>query len=298
MFPQLSVIIVSYNTKKLTLDCLKSVYQQKHIEFEVIVVDNNSSDGSVAAIKKNFPQVRLIANKKNTGFARANNQAIGQARGQYYLLLNSDTQVHPDCFVTLYDYMQANHIVGIASPQIKNPDGSIQVQGGALPNLLNIFLWQFHLNWFPLFPPLIKPYHQSHPHFFTKTRPTGWVSGTAMFIRKFTLEDIGILDEKIFMYSEDTDLCIRAKQDHYQVHINADASVTHLSHASGSHQKAILGEYQGLIHLWKKHQPTWQLPLLKLILRWGARLRAVTFGTIVKDKTRYETYQQAISLVR
>ena len=147
---KLSIIIVSFNTRRLTLNCLVSIKKTTNFQdVEVIVVDNASTDGSPQAIKDQFPQVKLIANTNNTGFAKANNQGIKASRGEYVMLLNSDTLVKPEALIQLVEFMDTHPKVGIIAPQLLNPDGTIQPNGGFLPRLSNIIAWMLLIDDLP-----------------------------------------------------------------------------------------------------------------------------------------------------
>ncbi len=293
---KLSIIIISYNTKQLLQNALNTIYSQISSQIEIIVVDNDSQDESPQMVKKYFPNVKLIKNKQNLGFSRANNQGIEHSQGEYILLLNSDTLTQKGALQTIIDFMDSNPQVGIASPKLLNGDGSIQPNGGSLPNIVSLISWATFLDDLPLIKHLIPQYHQTHPEFFNSTKPIGWISGAAMVLRRQTLKDIGNLDENIFMYSEDTELCLRAQKANWKIYTIASASVIHLSHGSGSKQRAILGEYQGLTYIYKKHKSAFNQKVLKLILSIASRLRIFIFGTILKDKTRYEIYKQTLKL--
>src|SRR4051812_36312838 len=121
-----SIIIVNYNTKKLTLDCIQSIYTSNMLyQFEIFVVDNHSSDGSVQAIKKTFPSVKVIENKENVGFSKANNQAILESRGRYILLLNSDTIVLVNTISYSIDFMDRDISIGATGCKVVLPDGTL-----------------------------------------------------------------------------------------------------------------------------------------------------------------------------
>ncbi len=297
---KLSVIITSFNTKQLLQECLEPIFTNgfPKDEYEVIVIDNASADDSTEMIKKNFPQVKLIRNKKNLGFTQANNQGIKVSRGEYILLLNSDTEVKTDALTQLTQFMDSHPQTGIASAQLLNPDGSIQQSGGYLPRLSNLMAWMWLIDDLPWVKPWFWAYHLTSKNFYHHTRPIGWVQGAAMVIRRQTLNQIGDLDEKIFMYGEDIDLCWRAKNKSWQIWHIAEAKVIHkkFQSSAGSSEKAILGEYQNLKYLFTKHKPAWELPILKLVLKSGALLRMLLFGTILPDKDRYAIYTQAFKL--
>lgn len=293
---RLSIIIVSYNTKKLVKDCLDSFLKDLPSDYEVILVDNASNDGTLELVETKFPQVKLIKNKTNTGFAQANNQGIAQAKGSYVLFLNSDTFANVDSFKTLAEFFDHHPKAGILSPKLLNPDQSIQQNGGALPTLWNVFAWQFFLDEIPLLTHLFNPYQQDDPEYYLKTRQTGWVSGAAMALRRTMLDDIGLLDKDIFMYAEDTELCLRAHLRQWQVWTVAEGEIIHIGQGSGNKAKAILGEYKGMLYLFAKHYPK-QLPVIRTILYYGALVRAQVYR-LLGNQEKYAYYQEATSLVR
>jgi GT2 family glycosyltransferase len=196
----------------------------------------------------------------------------------------------------LTTYLDDHPKVGIVSPQLITPDGAIQQNGGSLPRLSNIAFWFLSLDRLPLLGNHLASYQQKNPRFYSKTRRTGWVSGTAMLLRRPVLDQIGLLDENLFMYAEDVDLCLRATQASWQIHTLHTTRVVHLGHASGSKSLALVGEVKGMLYLFAKHKPFWELPLLRLIIKSGALLRLTIFGTIFPDKERYVVYRQIFAL--
>jgi GT2 family glycosyltransferase len=301
---ELSVIVVSYNTKNLLKQCLASVFKYtKGINFEVLVVDNASEDDSAAMIKKDFLQARLIENKKNLGFAAANNQGIKQAKGKYVLLLNSDTILKENSLRKMIDWMEKNNKVGVASCQLVYQDGSIQRTGGYFPNLLRIFSWMFFFDDLPLIKELIKPFHPHEPRtgwlssqYFQKQHLQDWVTGAFFLVRKRVIDQIGLLDEKFFMYVEEVEFCYRAKKAGWQVIYLPITKIVHLALKSGTQAGARLGEYQGLIYFYKKHKPSWQLQILKIFLKTGALLRLLIFGIMKNDPEMRRIYAQAFKV--
>ena len=208
----LSIVIVSFNTKTLLEACLKSVFRQAHewdFRVEVVVVDNGSTDGSVELLYKHFPNVKLIVNQENLGFAAANNLGVAQASGIYVLLLNSDTELLEHALKLFYANM-VQHRARISSCQLVNSDGSIQPQGGYLPSLFRIAAWMFFCDDVPILRSFIRAYHVERLRFFMRNRRMGWVGGTAMMVERATYALLGGLDEKIFMYAEDVEFCWRA----------------------------------------------------------------------------------------
>lgn len=294
---RLSVIILSYNTQDLVVGCLESFYQNLPKDIEVILVDNNSADNTVKVVSKQFPRVKIIANKKNLGFAKGNNQGIKQARGKHVLLLNSDTLVEARVFDDLISFAETKPEAGIISPQLLNRDGTIQQNGGSLPNLTNIFFWQFFLDEIPLLTHLVAPYQQEDPEYYTQTRKTGWVSGAGMMLTRKLLDTVGVLDEKIFMYAEDLDLCYRADQAGLEVWSVATTKITHFGQGSGNKAKAIIGEYTGLNYFFAKHHASRYSMFLSLLI-YGAKFRAYFLGKIIGKKDAYETFQKAASAIK
>ncbi len=284
----LSTIIISYNTAALTKQTILAVIadaQKSHIDQEVIVVDNASSDHSLETIKKlrqGHQNIRLIENKKNIGFARANNQAINQAQGEFIFLLNSDTVVLPNSLHHLINDLKKDKKLGLVAAQLLNANRTVQYQGGDLPTLANIANQMFFLDDLPL---IGSWFHSPQKKLIAQTSPTpvGWVGGTAVMIKRQLIEEIGLLDEAIFMYAEDIDYCFRAHRAGWRIAIEPKARVIHYGSASSSSESAIRGEFKGLIYLFKKHRPAWQLTWLKLILKIAAYLRFYLFSIVKKN---------------
>jgi hypothetical protein len=293
---KLSIIIISYNTKDLLNQCLSSLTVQPsdHSTIEIIVVDNASVDGSAELVKQKYPQVHLLQNNTNIGFGPANNLAAAKATGEYVLFLNSDTSLKKNALSQLLTQLSKDQ-PDIASCKLINPDGSLQPQGGALPNLLNLKLWMLNLDHVPLLKQLIPPYQNHQPSYFSSKQHPGWVAGTAMVVKRSVFKQLNGFDKNMFMYAEDIDLCWRAIKHNYQITYWPKPHITHVGQGSSTSQNAILGEFNGLIYLYKKHQPTWQLPLLKIILKSGALFRSVLFA-IIGQHEKSAIYTQALKL--
>lgn len=289
----LSIIIVSYNTKELTLSTIESILKtKKDLTCEIIVVDNNSRDGSVDAIRSTYGEtVTVLAQTENRGFASANNIGLLASHGTYILLLNSDTQVLEDSLQFLVESAQKNPRLGILSCKLLNSDGSYQPQGGALPTLLNLTTWAL---WpFPGNIPGITPYQDTNDIQTSQdVVPQGWVGGTAMLFPKSLYQQIGKLDENIFMYAEDIDYCIRARSAGWQIGIVPNARIIHLGSASGSRSRAKKGEIAGLLYLAKKHKNILAVHYLGLIFALGAALRYLLFGILRGNKQERALYAQ------
>lgn len=273
----LSIIIINYKTKKITADCLETITKSRdNLTKEVIVVDNGSADGSFKSLKAKFTQYQVLSSGGNLGFARGNNFGVNHAQGEYIWLLNSDTLIKPNTISTLMECVKS-HDSQLASCRLLNPDGSIQPQGGYLPDLWRLALWMLFIDDLPLIKSLVKPYHQNLKSFFQTDQHPGWLGGTALLIKRDLYQKLNGLDNHIFMYGEDVEFCLRAKQQGVRVDYFSQPQLTHLGQASGSSCGAILGEYKGLKYIYQKHQPAWQYIALRLLLKVGALLRLIIF---------------------
>lgn len=249
------------------------------------MVDNASSDESVKMVKEEFPQVKLIKNKRNLGFSKANNQALRRAQGEYVLLLNTDTKIVNNALKELVDFAESKNDLGIAGPKLLNPNGQPQPSTApfyTLPvTLLSLFGGDKFLRCSP-----------------SKTAKVAWVSGACFLIKKSVTDKIGLLDENFFMYVEEMEYCYRAKKAGFQVYFYPHAEVIH--HVRGSSkagkQKAIWGIYQGLIYFYQKHFAPWQLDVLKFLLHTKAALAWLT-GILINNYYLKETYAKAFKLV-
>ena len=287
MKPILSIIIVSYNTVDLTLNCIKSIYLDKglkEIPFEIIVVDNNSHDNSVQELKRLKDKIILIENKDNTGFGKANNQGIKIAKGNYILLLNSDTIILHSAISQSLDWLCSHPESSICTAQLLNKDKSIQASGGFFPNLANVFTWCLSLDDLPLINKIIKPIHPHTPSFYTKDKfyltdhRQDWVTGAFLLTRKNLLDKVGGFDESYFMYGEEVELCYRIQKitPSNQVWYLIGPQIIHLGGASAtSRLDPILNEYRGILSFFKKHKPLWLYSVVRLLLKINALIRAI-----------------------
>jgi GT2 family glycosyltransferase len=289
----LSILVVNYNTQEVTLHCLQSIFASNtKYTYEVILVDNHSTDGSVAAFKNTKYPLVLIENSHNSGFANANNLGAKSARGKYLWLLNSDTLIKPDTIEKFLN-LAYKHGSYLASCRLLNPDGSIQPQGGALPTLLNLTTWMLNLDNLPLIRRLIPSYQLSRP--YPQQPHLGWIGGTAMLVRRDLYHGLSGLDENIFMYGEDVEFCLRAAKGGITPDYFPQPQIVHLGQASGSNQRAVLGEYTGLKYIYRKHKSPVARTYLRGILKIGALLRVISF-TLTGDIKRRNSYVKAFKM--
>ena len=235
--PAVSILIVSWNTREVLRDCLRTVYgQMKVVPFEVIVVDNASTDGSVEMVRQDFPQAILRANTTNRGFAAANNQGIGVAQGRYILLLNSDTLVLDGAIDKMVAFADEHPEAAGAACQVLNPDRTWQPTCFMFPSAPNLLLGALYLN--KLFP---------RNRFFGRERMTWWdgrdvravdvVAGCFLLVRREAIAQVGVLDESYFMYGEESDWCYRFHKAGWKVLYSPSAQIVHLGGASSARVK-------------------------------------------------------------
>lgn len=287
---KVSIIIINYNTKEVTLNCVRSLLKNtKKVNFEIILIDNGSKENFQLPIL-NFQNLRLIKNAKNLGFARANNQGIKVAKGDYVLFLNSDTVIKDNVIGEMSKWMDKNSKIGISSCKLLNNDGSVQGTGGYFPSLLKVFLWMT-IEDIPGVDKLIKPFHPK-PWHYEKQKELDWLTGAFMFIRKKVIDEVGDLDTDFFMYTEDVDFCFRAKKAGWKVIYLPRFAITHLGGASSTSEFPIVSEFNGIKLFYKKHYPVWQYPLLRVLLKIGAALRILVLG-IIYGREAIRTYARA-----
>jgi GT2 family glycosyltransferase len=279
--PILSVIIVSFNTRQITLDCLKALYADLGaLRAEVLVVDNASADGSADAIRAAFPEVVLIANDRNAGFGAANNLALRRAAGRFLLLLNSDAFVRPGALRAMIAYLEAHPEAGVVGPRLLNGDGSLQRSCFRLPSPLRAWLDNLGIS-------ELAPGHSAlsgygrWPH--DSTRHVEFVSGACMCVRRETYDAVGGFDERFFMYAEESDWQRRIRDRGWQIAFHPDAVVTHLGGASGAGTAARVNPhfFASLDYfIWKHHGPV-GLAAVRLAMCIGCFVRTIAWAVIL-----------------
>lgn len=285
---KLSVTICSWNTLQDTRDCLASLERERDGDlFEVIVVDNNSEDGSAEMVEAEFPWVRLFKMSRNLGFTGGQNLAISERKGFHAFLLNSDTVVFPGAIASLNQYLEAHTEVGIVGPKLLNPDGSLQMSCRRFPNPVAALFRNTPLG--KLFPNnrFTREYLMTDwDH--TKSREVDWVSGAALLARGELIERIGLLDPEYFMYCEDVDWCWRAWKADFKVAYFPESVITHaIGHSTDKAPNRMIGRFHRSMFRFFTKNMLPERPLLLRPLAWlGAAiaisLRASLF--IAKNK--------------
>lgn len=223
----LSIIIVNYKTRNLLEQCLNSIYSENHhFSYGVFVVDNNSKDSSIEMVKKKFPQVKLIENRINSGFAAANNQALRRSNARYLLLINPDTVVLPDSLNVMMEFMDEHPEAGIAGCKLLNPDYSLQYSCREFSTLATFFLRGIHFdNLFPNNTMLRKYMMFDWDH--NEVREVDWVLGSCMMVKRKAIEHVGMLDENFILYFEDQDWCYRMWKHGWKIYYVPQAQMIH-----------------------------------------------------------------------
>jgi len=292
--PDLSIVIVNWNVRDFLQRCLLSIYPASNhasvaqsrpplmspdidssFSIETIVVDNASTDDSVKMVRHAFPQVILIANAENRGFTGGNNQGIAASRGRYVLLLNPDTEVLDDALMRMVAYMEAHPDVGALGPMLLNPDGSVQSSRRRFPSLVTAFVESTTLqSWFP--------HHRLLCDYYVLDKSddaiteVDWVDGACLLARRETLDQVGLLDEGYFMYSEELDWCRRVKTAGWQVVYYPAAQVMHHRGQSSEQVKAfqIIRFNRSKIRYFRQYHGALAAALLRafLLLNYGYQL--------------------------
>lgn len=208
-----SIIIVNYNKFEYLSKCLQSVTQFTiGIEYEIILIDNNSIEGNISDVIKDYTQIRLIKNSENKGFAAANNQGLKIAKGKYCLLLNNDTELISNAIKEVFEFAESYSKDIVLGCQLLNSDGTKQESTSEFPSIKNIFTENFFL--YKIFPKskFFNKYYLNEIELFSPTR-VDVVKGAFLFTKTKTLENAQGFDERFFFYSEETDLCYRLKKD-------------------------------------------------------------------------------------
>lgn len=273
----ISFLIVSWNVRELLKRAVQTILDDtRDLEIEIIVVDNASRDGTVEMLRAEFPNVRVIANNENVGFTRGNNQGLEIAQGRFLFLINPDTEIERGATRALLNFMDApeNARVGIVGPQLVYADGSLQSSRRRFPKFSTALFESTKLEqWFPN-NPLITDYRLLNTD-NNATQDVDWLVGAAMFARRAVYEQIGGLDERFFMYSEEMDWCYRAKNARFSAK-DSGWRVVYFPNARVLHHEAKSSEqvraqrdiyfHSSKVRYFKKHHGVLQGELLRYFL--------------------------------
>ena len=286
-----SVIIVNYNTSVLLDNCISSLLEKtKGINFEIIVVDNASSDNSLSMMKQKYSLIKLIESKENLGFGKANNLGSKYANGKYLFLLNTDTLLINNAIKILFDYMEIGSNINIAAcggnlyNQDLTPNFSYSIN---FPSLKSVFSYRSRL-----------PFLQNNEYFNAtdEVKDVSIVIGADFFVRKNIYDKIGGFDPSFFMYVEDGELCYRIKKLNYRIVSVPLAKIIHLQGKSSSNSFKLQMEFTGYLIYFKKHFSSLTLKMYKLIEVFFAFLRMIFF-TVTINKSKIKDYFNLIKFI-
>ena len=276
---KISICMVSLNCWDVLKECIGSIEASlPEIQYEIIIVDNNSSDCTCVNIKNNYPKITLICNDQNVGFTKASNQAIRQCSGEFILWLNTDTIIMPDTLNKLINFMDAKPDCGIVGPKVLNADGSFQAQcRRGMPTPMASFFYMFRLN-------KIWPNNKTIGGYLLSYLPVDEenevisVSGCCLFARHKVWDQIGPLDESILGFGEDIDWCVRARNAGWKVWYNPAAEIIHLKGLGGVHvypYHKVLFLHQAMWIFYKKHLKKDYNLLVSIIIYAGIKLSCI-----------------------
>lgn len=287
--PDLSIVVVNRNTRGLLDACLASIRSSPDtVGLEVIVVDNGSTDGSVELVREGYPEVRLIANPRNTGYAFPNNQGIAESRGRYVLLLNSDTEVRPLALTRMVEFMDSHPEAGACGPLLRFPDGRLQRSCYSVPSPRTYLSTVLTLD--RRFP-RSRWFGNQHTGFgHDRTSEAEAILGAALLVRRETLEAVGGLDERLRIHYNDFDWCLRIRAAGWKVFFVHDAEVVHhlqaTTRAENRHLELQPELVRNLFDFFRKHYGAAGVRWVRLgmLVGWGGRWLA--FGALDRLRGR------------
>ena len=282
-FKVLSIIIVNYNTGNLLLDCVKSIFiTHPDLDIEIIVADNASINQSLESLKEEYPQVLIIQNHVNLGFAKAVNQAVSQAKARFILLLNPDTVIDKGCFYQMISFLEQNAEAGACGPAIFNEDGDLQMSCHYFPRLLDIVFDKTHLSQFFKKSRLFGRYQMSYwDH--DKVKAVEWITGACLMIRSELFKKIKGLDTRFFMFCEDIDLCLRIRNRGYKVFYLPQVKITHYKSGSSDiiNNKPPINSWKSLIIFWEKYYSKSSVFYLRLLFKLDALIKTASLRVLL-----------------
>jgi GT2 family glycosyltransferase len=273
--PDLSIVLVGWNNKAYLEPCLQSLYGgAMRSRFDVVVVDNGSTDGSQEMLRDKFPDVRIIQNDRNLGLGKASNQGIEATRGRFVLLLNNDTLVNGPSFDAMVEFLDNTPKAAAVGGKLLNPDGSVQSCYNHFPTLLEEFLIATRLG---------ELFSKGYPANVTdnELRSVSWVSSACVMLRREALADVGLLDEEYFIYGDELDLQFRLKRAGWQVFFLPHATTIHFGGRSMDRWPRRKMVNRGKILFYRKNYGPARTALLRLLLAVLSTAKLFTWGCAV-----------------
>lgn len=291
----LSIITLNYKKVDLTINYIKSLYTQFSEKFEdntieLTIVDNASGDESVEVLNKTIHQekyknIRVLANSENVGFGKGCNLGAKNAMGKYILFLNNDTIIKDKGILDMVSFLDQHPEASILGGQLCNMDGSLQSSTGNFYTTPRVFMLLLGLQRYKLI--------DNSPEKISKV---DWIKGGFFMIRADAFCKLKGFDEKIFMYTEDMELCYRAANAKYATYFYPHAKVLHVDQGSSSRTFAVINIYENLLYFYKKHRSYKEYVFLKTLLKTKALL-LYTIGKIIKNSYLSQTYEKALKVI-
>ncbi|GAB4144203.1 MAG: glycosyltransferase family 2 protein [Planctomycetota bacterium] len=266
--PELSVVVLSWNTRDLTLACLRSLLAETPRRArEIIVVDNGSEDGTADEIERRFPEVRLIRNRENRLYSAGNNQGVAAATAPWVCLLNSDTEVRPGALDSLVDFLEEHPDYGAVSPRLVDPDGTVQRACQRFPTLASALCFD---SWWGTFWPgsVVQDRYLMRDFDHESSRDVDQPPGACFVMRTAEYREMGGLDEEMELFYNDVDLCKRLWKKGRRIRYLAEAEVLHHRGASTrSFSKMLVIWHRNRVTYYRKHYGAWVTLYLRLVVR-------------------------------
>ena len=287
---ELSIIILNFNTYELTINCVNSIVEQYKEEletkkFEIILVDNGSTDKSPEKLKKlDIKGLKFIESKKNLGFSKGCNLGTRKSSGENLLFLNSDTEIKDQGFLKMLEFLSKNEKIGVLGGKLKNTDGTSQPSCGKFYSLLNLFFMLLGLE--------RLGFLRESPN---EIKQVDWVSGACFLIRRIIFEKVKGFEDELFMYFEDIELCFKVKKKGFLTYFYPEIILYHKSLGSSNRTFAILNIYKGILFFYKKHKSKPEYLLARFMLfskAWSLNL----LGKLTKNKYYLETYGKTLEI--
>lgn len=300
---KLSIVIVTYNPGELVLDCLSRLLMSARSDWEIIVVDNDSRDGSPAQIQARFPEVRIIHNPENRGFAAANNVGLANAAGQYLALMNPDVLVEPDTFDELMHYLEEHCDAGIVGPRTFTGTGKVDLSVHP-PLTVASILFQFW-GFDRLFPYRMIGRYLRQAETATDPFEVAWLQGHCFVFRRAVYDQVGGLDEGLFLYNEEPDFCDRASKHGWKSVFVPSATVIHLGSTTISRYSYVkmLHTHISMLYFFRKRKQAISVRLLKvgfvveLVVKWAVRMFQRTIKPHSVSAEKVKAYPRVIAEV-
>ena len=298
----LSIIVVTYNAGDFIIDCLRSLIPALPVpeHAKILVIDNASHDGTPEHVAETFPHIRLIRNPENRGFAAANNQGLALTTGRYIVLLNPDVVVQPDALSLMADFLDQHPNAGIAGPRMLTGDGMVALTAYP-PYSVGVILWQY-LGLARVFPYAVFGRYRRQCEQAVQPFPVGWVQGSCFMLRREVYEQIGGLDEELFLFAEEPDYCDRAQQAGWETYYVPAAVVTHYESSSVSrfHDVRVRHYHLSPLHYFRKRGKGSAVLALKvgfsleLLAKIGVRLVQGLWDRSKDTASRIRAYRLAL----